>query len=161
MIDLSITTFLVTIINIGILFVVLRAVLFKRVSKFMEDRTNKVQHSIEEAEKDKQAAKALLSQYEERLKNVQGDAEAIIQSAQKKARQEAVQIVAAGKEAANTLIANAHKQIQAEQRAALGLFQAEAAALVISAASRLLQRELTQEDSRRFAGLLLQEIGKQ
>ena len=161
MIDLSITTFLLTIINIGILFAVLRKVLFKRVTKFMEDRTSKVRHSIEEAEKDKQAAKALLSKYEERLKNIQGEAEAIIQAAQKKAQQEAVQIVAAGREAANTLIANAHKQIKTEQRAALGLFRAEAAALVISASSRLLQRELTKEDSRRFAGLLLQEIGKQ
>lgn len=161
MIDLSITTFLLTIINIGILFAVLRKVLFKRVTKFMEDRTSKVRHSIEEAEKDKQAAKALLSQYEERLKSVQEEADALIKAAQNKARQEAAQIVAEGKKAADTLIANAHKQIEAEQRAAMALFRAEAAALVISASSRLLQRDLTQEDSRRFAGLLLQEVGKQ
>jgi F-type H+-transporting ATPase subunit b len=131
------------------------------VTKFMEDRTNQVQQRIEEAEKDKQAAKALVQQHEERLKNLQGEAEALIRAAREKAQQESAQIIAEGKAAADTLLVNAHKQIEAEQRAALALFRAEAVALVVSASSRLLQRELTQEDSRRFAGLLLQELGKQ
>ncbi|MDR2536072.1 MAG: ATP synthase F0 subunit B [Treponema sp.] len=161
MIDLSISTFLITLINVGILFGVLRGVLFKRVTKFIEDRSNKVRQTIEEAEKDKQEAKALLVQYEARLKNIQTEAERIIRSAQEKAQREADQIIAEGKTSANTLIANAQKQIEAEQQAALALFQAEAGRLVIGAASRLIQRDLTQEDNRRFANLLLQEIGNQ
>jgi F-type H+-transporting ATPase subunit b len=160
-IDLSISTFLITLINVGILFGVLRGVLFKRVTKFIEDRSNKVRQTIEEAEKDKQEAKALLVQYEARLKNIQTEAERIIRSAQEKAQREADQIIAEGKTSANTLIANAQKQIEAEQQAALALFQAEAGRLVIGAASRLIQRDLTQEDNRRFANLLLQEIGNQ
>ncbi|MDR2486130.1 MAG: ATP synthase F0 subunit B [Treponema sp.] len=161
MIDLSISTFLITLINIGILFAVLRVALFKRVTKFMEDRANKIQHSIDEAEKDRQEAKALIRQYEDRLKDVQGETKAILEASREKARQEAAQIIEKAREGANSLIANAHKQIEAEQRAAMALFRAEAAALVIGASSRLLQRELTQEDSRRLAGLLLQEVGKQ
>lgn len=160
MIDLSISTFLITLINIGILFAVLRAVLFKRVTKFMEDRANKIQHSIDEAEKDRQEAKALIRQYEDRLKDIQGETKAILQATREKARQEAAQIIEEARKGANSVIANAHKQIEAEQRAAMALFRAEAVALVIGASSRLLQRELTQEDSRRLAGLLLQEVGK-
>jgi F-type H+-transporting ATPase subunit b len=160
MLDPSISTFLITIINIGFLFFVLRAVLFRPVSKFIEDRKKKVQDSIHEAENDRQTAKTLLQQYEDRLKAVQEEADGILKSAQKTARQQADQIIAEGKAEADRLRDNARKQIETERRAALALFQAEAAALVIQASSRLLQRELNQEDNRRFAGLLLQEIGK-
>ena len=65
MIAFSLSTFLVTILNVGILFFVLRAVLFKPVTKFMQDRTNKIEDAIEQSEKDKNQAKALLTQYEE------------------------------------------------------------------------------------------------
>jgi F-type H+-transporting ATPase subunit b len=158
-IDLSISTFLITLFNIGILFIVLRGILFKRVTAFMESRTNKIRRTIEEAEKDKQSAKALLQEYEERLKNLQSEAQDIVRRAEEKACKEAERITEEGKQTAAALIAGAHKQIEAEQRAAMSLFRAEAAALVISASSRLLQRELTQEDSRQFASLLLRELG--
>jgi F-type H+-transporting ATPase subunit b len=68
--------------------------------------------------------------------------------------------VSDGKAEASALLITAHRQIEAEQKAAMALFKAEAAALVISASSRLLQRDLNGEDSRRFASLLLQELGK-
>lgn len=160
MLDLSISTFLITIVNVGILFLVLRAVLFKRVTQFMQNRSDGVRRTLEEAEKDKQAAKALVSQCEERLKNVQTEADALLKEARLKARQEADRIVAEGRDAATALAANARAQIEADQKAAAARFQAEAAALVIAAAGRLLQRELSQEDNRRFAGLILQELGK-
>jgi F-type H+-transporting ATPase subunit b len=159
-IDLSISTFLITLINIGLLFVVLRAILFKRVTKFMEDRSSKIRLNIEEAEKDKQAAKNLASQWEERLKNVQGEADELLRAAREKARQEADRIVAEGRETANALILNARQQIETDLQGAAARFHAEAATLVIAAAGRLLQRDLSQEDNRAFAGMLLQELGK-
>ena len=55
----SLTTFLVTIVNITVLFLVLRAFLFKPVTKFMEDRTKKVQDSLDQAEKERAQAKGL------------------------------------------------------------------------------------------------------
>ena len=161
MIDLSISTFVITLINIGILFVVLRAVLFKRVTAFMEERANKVRRDIEEAQRDRAEAGKLLQEYQARLKNREEEGAEIIQAAREKARAEAERIMDEARGNAAALTANARAHIEAEQRAALTLFRAEAAALVMAAASRLLQRELTAEDSRRFAGLLLQEIGKE
>ncbi|MDR3171413.1 MAG: ATP synthase F0 subunit B [Treponema sp.] len=160
MIEPSIATFLITLINIGVLFFVLRAVLFKPVTQFMENRTNKIQHTIEEAEKDKAQAKVLVQQYEDQLKNAKGEGDAIIQRARETAQEQVVELLAAGKAEAAALIAHARQQAEVERQAAVALFKAEAATLVISASSRLLQRELNREDSRRFAGLLLQELGK-
>jgi F-type H+-transporting ATPase subunit b len=161
MIDLSISTFVITLINIGILFVVLRAVLFKRVSAFMEARADKVRQDIEDARRDKEEAGKLLREYQERLKDREEAGAEIIQAAREKARSEAERILAEAQRNAEALAEKARARIEAEQQAALARFRAEAAGLVMAAASRLLQREITAEDSRRFAGLVLQEIGNE
>ncbi|MHB9291550.1 F-type H+-transporting ATPase subunit b [Hollandina sp. SP2] len=160
MIDPSISTFLITLINIGILFVVLRAVLFKPVTRFMEDRTKKVQDTIAEAEKTNAEAKALFQSYEERLQSAKEAGAAVIKAAEEQAQKQAAQIVAEGKEAAAQALDHGRKQLEAERQAALACFKAEAVALVLSATHVLLQRELKGEDSRHFVGLLLQELGK-
>jgi F-type H+-transporting ATPase subunit b len=158
MLDFSVTFFF-TLVNVGVLFFILRLVLFKPVSKFMEARSRKIKDDIEQAEKDKNQAKLSLEQYEERLKHAEAEAEAIINAARETARVQAEGIIAEGKAGAEGLLAAAHKRIEAEQRAAAERFRAEAAALVIGASSRLLRREITQEDSLRQAALLLQELG--
>ncbi|MDR2494443.1 MAG: ATP synthase F0 subunit B [Spirochaetaceae bacterium] len=160
MIDISISTFFITLINIGILFLVLRKVLFKRVTCFMEERADAVRRTLEEAERSKAEAADLLREYREHLKNREEAGAKIMQAATEKANAEAERIVAAALRDAEALKANARARIEAEQQAALAKFRSEAAALVVAAASRILQRELTQEDNRRFAGILLQEIGK-
>ncbi|MDR3248506.1 MAG: F0F1 ATP synthase subunit B [Treponema sp.] len=158
MITPSLATFLVTLINIGVLFFVLRAILFKPVTKFMEDRTKKVEDTLANAEKEKNQAKQILATYEEQLKKAEGEAEEIIRNARESADRESAQLVAEGKSSADNIIAAARKQIEVDQQAALAAFKAEAAALVVTAASRLLQRDLNQEDNRRLAASLLVEI---
>jgi F-type H+-transporting ATPase subunit b len=157
MLDFTVT-FGITVINLVILFFILRAILFKPVSKFMEARAAKIQNDIDSAAKDKERAKQLVEQYEMKLKDAQAEAEAIIKDARKQAAEQADKIVAEGKKKVEVVIANANRQIEAEYKAAFALFKAEAAGLVIAASSRLLQRELNQDDSARFASLLLQEL---
>ena len=156
----SIATFLITIVNVGILFIILRALLFKPATKFMEARAKKISDSIAQAERDKNQAKIILEQYEKQLASAKAQAEGIIKSARETARAEADKILAAGQETADRLVANARQQAEAERRAALALFKAEAAALVVTASGRLLKRELTQEDSGRYAALFLEEAGQ-
>jgi F-type H+-transporting ATPase subunit b len=159
MITPSITTFLITIVNIGVLFFVLRAVLFKPVTKFMEARTKKIEDSIAQTEKDKNQAKLLLQQYEDQLKKAEVEADGIIHAARETAQQQAAGIIAAGKEAAENLVTNARSQIESDQKAAMARFRAEAAGLVIAASGQLLLREISKEDPRRYAGELLAELG--
>jgi F-type H+-transporting ATPase subunit b len=125
----------------------------------MEGRTKKITEDIEQAERDKNQAKVLLQQYEDQLNQAKGEAELIFKNAQESAREQAERIIAEGKAQADAIIANVRLQVEAERTAAMIAFKAEAAALVLSAASRLLRRELTQEDSRGQAALLLRDLG--
>jgi F-type H+-transporting ATPase subunit b len=154
----SITTFLVTLVNIGILFLVLRALLFKPVSKFMAERTKKIGDSIAKAEKDKAQAKLLLSQYEDQLKHAEAEAEAIIRAARETAQQQSDRAALEAKQNAELFMANARKQMEAEQKASLALFKAQAAGLVIAACSRLLKRDFKAEDDKQYAEMILREL---
>ena len=151
-------TFIITIINIVILFFILKAILFKPVTKFMAERAKKIQDAIEQSEKDKTQAKAMLSQYEAHLKAAESEAEAIIQAARENARLEAEKIIAEGRVSAETALANSRKQLEAERRAAMAVFKKEAAALVVTASGRLVGREIKSEDSRHYADMLIDEI---
>ena len=157
MLDFSVT-FIITIVNIVILFFILRAILFKPVTKFMADRAKRIQDSIDQSEKDKTQARALLAQYEAQLKTAETEADAIIKTARENAQVEAEKIIAQGRVSAEATMANARKQLEMEHQAAMAVFKKEAAALVVAAAGRFVGRELKNEDSRQYADMLLEEI---
>jgi F-type H+-transporting ATPase subunit b len=157
----SIATFLVTLVNIAVLFTVLRAILFKPVTKFMADRTKKIEETLAQADHEKNQARQMLRQYEDQLKNADAEADVIIKNARESAERESERIMAEGKARVEHMIAAAQTQIYSERQAALALFKTEAAALVVTAAGRLLVRDLNQEDNRRLAASLLQEAAAQ
>jgi F-type H+-transporting ATPase subunit b len=160
MLDFSVT-FIITIINITILFFILRAILFKPVTKFMEERAQRVQASLDQAEKDRAAAKKLLADYEAKLKDAEARANGILKTARDNATSQAEQIVTKAKNDAETILADAHKQIEAERQIALAKFRLEASALVIAATSKLAAREITGEDNHKYVGMLLDELAVQ
>jgi F-type H+-transporting ATPase subunit b len=157
MFDFSVT-FGITFINIFILFLILRAVLFKPVTKFMAERAKKVQDSIDHAMQDKKEARELLEQYEAKLKDVKVIADEIHREAREIAEKEAARIVAEGRVQAGELVAQTQKQLEAERRAALSRFNAEAAIIVMAAASKLAAREISGDDNKRYVNMLLEEL---
>ena len=156
MLDFSVT-FLITIFNITVLFLVLRVLLFKPVTKFMDERARRVRDSIDQSEKDKFQAKALLAQYEAQIKTAEVEAEAILKNARDQAQLEAKKIIGEGRASAETVISRARKELEMERQAALASFREQAAALVVEAAGRLLAREIKSEDNLKYASLLLEE----
>ena len=157
MLDFSVTL-IITIFNIAVLFFILRAILFKPVTKFMAERAQRVQDSIDLAEKDKADARKLLAEYEARLKDADAEAENILKTAREKAKQEALRIVDEGRETAVNIISSTHRQLEAERMAAYAKFRAEAAILVTTAVARLAGREINSDDNRRYANMLLDEL---
>jgi F-type H+-transporting ATPase subunit b len=160
MLDFSVT-FIITVINIVILFFILRAILFKPVTKFMAERARRIQHSLDQAEREKVEARETLEKYEGRLRNAEAEAAAIVREARENAGKEARRIVAEGKAEAADFVTNARKQFEAERHAAMAQFRTEAAALVVAASTRLVQRELSNDDNRRYAAMLLDELAAQ
>ena len=156
MLDFSVT-FFITIVNLAFLFFILRAVLFKPVTKFMDARAKRIQDSIDQSENDKTQAKALLAKYEAQLKTAKTEADSIVNNARELAKAEAEKIIAESRVSAERELANMRKQLEMEQRAVIASFREEAAALVVLATSHLLEREIKTEDSRSYAQMLVEK----
>jgi F-type H+-transporting ATPase subunit b len=159
MLDFSVSFFF-TLVNIAVLFFVLRAILFKPVTKFMEARTAKVQAEIENAAKERDEAKSLRLMYEDKVKNAGIEAAQLTKAAREAAEKQASGIISEAKAEAEGIVENARKQILAERQAAFIAFRAEASALVVAAAGRLLRRDFSGEDARAHAELVLRELGE-
>lgn len=160
MLDFSVTI-AITIINIIVLYFILRLILFKPVTKFIAKRAERIQNSIDKAQQDREEAQKLLLQYQETLNNAEAKADEIIQAAKKTARVEAEKIVDGGRVMAETIISTTHKHMDAERQAMITRFNLEAAALVMAASARLVQRDFSGEDNRRYAAMLLDELSAQ
>ena len=159
MLDFSVT-FFITIVNLAFLFFILRAVLFKPVTKFMDARAKRIQDSIDQSENDKTQAKALLAKYEAQLKTAKTEADSIVNNARELAKAEAEKIIAESRVSAERELANMRKQLEMEQRAVIASFREEAAALVVAATGRLLEREIKAEYSGQYAEMLLNEVSQ-
>ncbi|MDR2921953.1 MAG: ATP synthase F0 subunit B [Treponema sp.] len=157
MLDFSVT-FVITIINIAILFFILKALLFKPVTKFMAERAKRVQDSIDQAQRDREEAKALLAEYENRLKEAEAQAREIVKTAREDADRQARLIIAEGKREAQDAADVMRKQLEAERQAAVAKFKLEAASLVIAAGAKLAARDFSGEESRRYVNMLLDEL---
>ena len=156
MLDFSVTL-VITIINIVILTLILRAILWKPVTKFMAARTKRIQDSIDKSENDKNEASSLLAMRNAKLKEAYVEAEAIIRSARETARVEAEKIISEGHVLAEQSLVSAKKQIEKEHQMAMEVFKKEAASLVVKAAGRLVGREIHSEDNRQYAVMALEE----
>jgi len=160
MLDFSVT-FIITIINITILFLVLRKLLFKPVTKFMADRTKRVQDTIDLAQKDREEAAKLLADYENKLKNAEDEAREILKTARDSAERQSKLIIAEGKQTAQETVDAALKQIEMERQAALSRFKLEAAALVMAVSAKISAKDFSGEDNRRYVNMLLDELSAQ
>jgi len=160
MLDFSVT-FIITIINITILFFILKAILFKPVTKFMAERARRIKDSIEQAQKDKDVAEALLDEYKDRLRKAEAESKVILKVATENAERQAQLIIAEGKKEAQETVNAALKQIEMERQAALAKFKLEAAALVIAVSAKLASKDFSGDDSRRYVNMLLDELSAQ
>jgi len=151
-------TFLITILNITVLFLILKAVLFKPVTKFMAERAQRIQGSIDQAEKDKQTAQQILARYEDRLKAAEAEAAEIIRAAREQAETEAQIILAESRREAERVADTVRAKLETDRLAAMAIFKAEAAALVVRASGRLLRRELAGAEQQRYAAEALEQI---
>jgi F-type H+-transporting ATPase subunit b len=104
------------IIAIFVLFLIASNLLFNPVRNMMQNRQQRIAEDIENAKEDKESANALKLEYEEKLKNIDKEAEQILSDARAKALKNEDQIVARAKEEAAAIIARANKEAELEKQ---------------------------------------------
>ena len=106
-------------IAIFFLFLALSYLLFNPVRQMLADRKLKIQTELDDAAADKTDAAALKAEYEEKLKNVDKEAEAILSAARQKALRNEAKIVEDAKEEAARIIQRANEEAELSKKRAM------------------------------------------
>jgi F-type H+-transporting ATPase subunit b len=146
-----------TVINVLILFILLRIFLFKPINKMKADRTRTIQDNLDSAEKAKTEAEELRQQYEESISEAKEKANQIIMKAHEDAESERSAIIRKSQEEAEKIVADADKTIENERKRVLRQAQSEIADLAIEAASKIIGENVDDEKNRKLVDKFLSD----
>ena len=106
-------------INIFILFFLLSYLLFNPVRDVLEKRKQKIAQELAAAAGDMASASALKEEYEAKLKNVNKEAEDILEAARKKAKTRENEIIDEARAEASRIVERANREIELEKKKAM------------------------------------------
>ncbi|MDR2600082.1 MAG: F0F1 ATP synthase subunit B [Oscillospiraceae bacterium] len=137
----------ISVINIAILFLLLRLILWKHVIKFLNERAKRVNNEMEQAKKAHLDADALFEQYALKIAGIEDEGKALLKNSQQKADEEAEKILKDARNRVNNMMADAREHIETEKEQALEEAHFEVAQLATNMAARILDREVTELDN--------------
>ncbi|NLM05013.1 MAG: F0F1 ATP synthase subunit B, partial [Clostridiales bacterium] len=135
-------TFFIQIVNTLILFFVLKRILFKPVTEFMDKRTQGIENAIQEAEDKKQESDRLKDEYEQKIQDIQLERNKIIEEATQKARIKTDEILEIANEEAKQIIEKAKNEIDREKQKMMNELKDEISTLALLAASKVIEKDL-------------------
>ena len=148
-----------TIVNILVLFLLLKHFLFKPITEMMESRTAEIENNLKDAEDQKQKASELTAQYEEKLQGAHAEAAQIVSEARQRGQREYDAILKTAGQDAQEEQERARADMEREREEMLRGVQENVTELVLLTASKLSQKELDEESDRKLVDSFLSEAG--
>ena len=148
-----------TVVNILVLFVLLRKFLFKPIQNVLDQRQKMIEADIAAAKTSKTEAAAALTTAQDKLRNVDNEAAARREAYEKQAEKEKEQLLQDAQRQADAIVAEGKAAAEAEHARRLRDANAETSALARDMCEKLLARNLTQQDDARLLDDLLQKAG--
>lgn len=152
------TDLLIHIINIIVLFFLLRLILFKPVNKFLAARKTRIKNQLTDAAIRQDEAKRLQKEYEKQLETIEEQGNEILRDSITKASQESKMIIIDANERSDVLLSEAHEKIVKEKERAMEQMRREVAQIAIEIAARILKREVSAEDNQAVAEEFFREM---
>lgn len=156
---LDLWTFLFQIANLLIVIAILYGLLWKPVSKLLEEREQKIAGQLADAASAKEQSERLLQEYEAKMLKVKQEANEIIVKANRLGEEIKEEIITKAREESERTIVHAKAQIQSEKIKAMASLREEAAVLAVLAAGKLLHKTITVEDHKQLVQEFIQEVG--
>lgn len=155
----SLSTFLFSILNIIILFLLLKWILFKPVSKMMNARVERIKKNISDSEQSKAEAQNLKNEHKEQLERLKEETNTIINNAHQKAQSEAEELLKNARQEADQILSKAREQGEREVQKALEDVKNQVASLALLAASKVIQKNMDNETNRKLIEEFIDEVG--
>ena len=151
---------LYTVVNILVMYALLRKLLFKPVQDVLDKRQKMVDDELANAQDAKTKAEAALAAANDKLHNVDVEAAARREAYEKQAEVEKQQLLADARKQADAIVAEGKAAAEAERASKLRQADAQIADLTRTMCAKVLERNLTQQDDARMLDDLLQKAGE-
>lgn len=148
-----------TIVNILLLFVLLKRFLFKPVTEMMESRAAEIENNLKDAEEQKRKAQELNDQYAQQLRGARAEAAQIVSDAQRRGQEEYGAILENARQEAKKEQELTRANMARERDEMLRGVQENVTELVLLTASKLSQKELDSESDHKLVESFLSETG--
>ena len=146
-------------IAIFFLFLALSYLLFNPVRQMLADRKLKIQTELDEAAADKTDAAALKAEYEEKLKGIEKEAEAILSEARQKALRNEAKIVEDAKEEAARIIARANEEALLAKKRVVDEMKQEMISVAAAMASKVITANIDVNIQNQLVDETIKEMG--
>ncbi|MEY8332680.1 F0F1 ATP synthase subunit B [Lachnospiraceae bacterium 47-T17] len=146
-------------IAIFFLFLAFSYLLFNPVRKMLQDRQLKIQTELSDAAADKNDAAALKQQYEEKLKGVDKEAEAILADARQRALRSEAKIVDDAKAEAARIIARANEEAMLEKKRVADEVKQEMITVAAAMAAKVVSANIDINIQNQLVDQTLKEMG--
>ena len=150
---------LYTVVNILVLFLLLRKFLYKPVMNIIAQRQKQVDDVLNAAETSKQEAAAALNDAQAKLRNVDAEAAARRTAYERQAEKDKQQLLADAQQQADAILAEGKAAAEAERQHKLRQADAQTTALARAMCEKLLARNLNEQDDARLLDDLLEKAG--
>ena len=152
------------IVNFVILLVLLRLLLYKPILNMLASRKQKIQESLEYAERVKRDAADQQKEFDRKLEEARREAQAAAASAAQVGEKEREVILAQAREEARQMIEQAKGQIEYERKQMMSDLREQVVRLSLLAAQRVVSQSLDDQAHRQLVSDFLaqtDELGKQ
>ncbi len=150
---------IISLLNLTIMFLILKKLLFKPVQKMIAQRQSAVDAQYENAANAEREANENKVKWEEKLSSAKDEADTIIKSASENAARRGDEIVAEAKEKADGIIRQAKEEAQLERKKATDGIKKEIADVSTLLSEKMLEREIKPDDHRKLIDSFINEIG--
>ena len=159
MLNISISGVVFTVINLLVLYVLLKKFLFKPVTGIIEGRQQAIADSLADAAGQREQAGALKSEYEGRLADARKEAAGIVDEARARGQEAYDALLRQAQADAEKLRADARAQMEAERQALLRGARREVAELALLCASKVAGQDMDGAGDRALADAFLAQAG--
>ena len=126
----------------------------------LDKREAEIKNSLAAAEKAKKEADAVSQEYDELVKKAQIEAQRIVSEGKSAGERVKVEIEKHAKLKADEMLLKAKEQIEAEKEKAVKEIKSVIVDLSISAASKVIEKNLDNQDNQRLIEATLKDIGR-
>ncbi len=147
-------------INLIVLFLLLRHFLIRPVTDIMEKRKKLIADGLQNAQDAQNDAMKMKQEYEDALKGAKQESVKILENARTEAKSEYDRIVGEAGERAGSIIESAKETVRMEREKTMNELRSEIAGLAVASAGKILGRQAGSGDDQNLYDQFLEEVGE-